>query len=148
MDRAQGRSIKFTRPTDDCDVCEGGSYDPAHEQFAPVRSAVRENALWSLVIAASHGTAVIGGALEPLTAALHEVVRTDQNLFCVGSAMDALTRITHLTPADREPAPESGRMREAVVAAVNAAPVRPWDALACSGFDTESVTEFADRTTS
>ena len=40
MDRAQGRSIKFTRPTDDCDVCEGGAFDPVHEQFAPVRSAV------------------------------------------------------------------------------------------------------------
>ena len=92
MDRAQGRSIKFTRPTDDCDVCEGGAPDPVHEQFAPVRSAVRENALWSLVIAASHGTAVIGSALEPLTEALHEVVRSDQNLFCVGSAMDALAR--------------------------------------------------------
>ena len=148
MDRAQGRSIKFTRPTDDCDVCEGGAFDPVHEQFAPVRSAVRENALWSLVIVASHGTAVIGSALEPLTEALHEVVRSDQNLFCVGSAMDALARLTHLTPPGQEPAPEARNLRDEVIAAVNAAPVRAWDSLVCSGFDTAAIKDYADRCSS
>ena len=148
MDRAQGRSIKFTRPTDDCDVCEGGAPDPVHEQFAPVRSAVRENALWSLVIAASHGTAVIGSALEPLTEALHEVVRSDQNLFCVGSAMDALARLTHLTPPGQEPASEARNLRDEVIAAVNAAPVRAWDSLVCSGFDTAAIKDYADRCSS
>ena len=49
MDRAQGRSIKFVRPTDECE-CEGGGVDFGFEQFKPVRSAVRENALWSMVI--------------------------------------------------------------------------------------------------
>ena len=146
MDRAQGRSIKFTRPTDDCDVCEGGAFDPVHDQFAPVRSAVRENALWSLVIAASHGTAVIGSALEPLMEALHEVVRSDQNLFCVGSAMDALARLTHLPAPGQEPAPEARTLRDEVIAAVNAAPVRPWDSLVCSGFDPAAIKDYADRT--
>ena len=146
MDRAQGRSIKFTRPTDDCDVCEGGAFDPVHDQFAPVRSAVRENALWSLVIAASHGTPAIGSALEPVVAALHEVVRSDQNRFCVGSAMDALARLTHVTPPGQEPAPEARNLRDEVIAAVNAAPVRPWDSLVCSGFDTAAIKDYADRT--
>ena len=146
MDRAQGRSIKFTRPTDDCDVCEGGSYDPAHPQFAPVRSAVRENALWALVIAASHGTDVIGSALAPLVAALQEIVRSDQNLFCVGFAMDALTRLTHVTPPGQGLAPVAHNLREEVIAAVNAAPVRCWESLVRGGFDTGTVEQFADRT--
>jgi ectoine hydroxylase-related dioxygenase (phytanoyl-CoA dioxygenase family) len=55
-DRVQGRSIKFVRPTDDADVCEGMGMDYGlAERFAPVRSAVRENALWSPVILATRG---------------------------------------------------------------------------------------------
>jgi len=50
MSRAQGRSIKFVRPTDDSDVCEGGGVDFGVARFKPVRSAVRENVLWSVVI--------------------------------------------------------------------------------------------------
>ena len=65
MDRAQNRSIKMVRPTDDSDVCEGGGVDFGLERFAPVRSAVRENALWSMVILCSHGAAAAGDALEP-----------------------------------------------------------------------------------
>ena len=90
MDRAQGRSIKFVRPTDECDVCEGGGVDFGLEQFKPVRSAVRENALWSLVILCSHGTAIVGPALESTVRALQEVIRRDENAICVGLAMDAL----------------------------------------------------------
>lgn len=60
MSAAQGRSIKFVRPTDDCDVCEGDGVDFGLERFAPVRSAVRENALWSMVMLCSHGSAVLG----------------------------------------------------------------------------------------
>ena len=78
MDRAQGRSIKFVRPTDECDVCEGGGVDFGLERFKPVRSAVRENALWSIVILCSHGTAITGPALEPTTRALQEVIRSDE----------------------------------------------------------------------
>lgn len=47
-DRAQGRSIKFVRPTDDSDVCEGMGVTFDLKRFEPVRSAVRENTvLWS-----------------------------------------------------------------------------------------------------
>ena len=90
MDRAQGRSIKFARPTDECDVCEGGGVDFGLERFKPVRSAVRENALWSMVILCSHGTAIAGPALEPTARALQEIIRSDENAICVGFAMDAL----------------------------------------------------------
>ena len=33
MDRAQKRSIKYVRPTDDCDICEGGGVDFGHARF-------------------------------------------------------------------------------------------------------------------
>jgi len=93
MSKAQGRSIKFVRPTDECDVCEGDGVDFGLERFAPVRSAVRENALWSIVILCSHGAKVLGNAFEPTLAALKEIVRTDKNVICVGFAMDALARL-------------------------------------------------------
>ncbi|MCB0109351.1 MAG: hypothetical protein KDE53_25685, partial [Caldilineaceae bacterium] len=73
MSKAQGRSIKFVRPTDESDVCEGDGVDFGLERFAPVRSAVRENVLWSMVILSSHGTAVLGRALGPTIAALKEI---------------------------------------------------------------------------
>ena len=102
MDRAQQRSIKFARPTDDCDVCEGGGVDFGFERFQPVRSAVRENALWSVVILCSHGAAIAGAALEPTIHALRKVVATDENVICVGFAMDALNRLAYLRPEDEQ----------------------------------------------
>ncbi len=102
MDRAQQRSIKFVRPTDECDVCEGNGVDFGTERFEPVRSAVRENALWSIVILCSHGAAVTGAALEPTILALREIVRNDQNIICVGFAMDALNRLANLRPEQEE----------------------------------------------
>ena len=102
MDRAQQRSIKFVRPTDECDVCEGNGVDFGIERFEPVRSAVRENALWSIVILCSHGAAVTGAALEPTILALREIVRNDQNIICVGFAMDALNRLANLRPEQEE----------------------------------------------
>lgn len=99
MSRAQERSIKFVRPTDDCDVCEGAGVDFGLKRFKPVRSAVRENALWSMVILCSHGAGVLGPALEPAVLALKEVLRNDENVIAVGLAMDALNRLAHLRPA-------------------------------------------------
>lgn len=93
MDKAQGRSIKFTRPTDECDVCEGIGVTYRVERFAPVRSAVRENALVSLVILCSHRCSLLGDALPDVIDALALVVREDRNVFAVGLAMDALNRL-------------------------------------------------------
>lgn len=94
MDRAQNRSIKFVRPTDTVDVCEGIGMHYGHRpRFEPVRSAVRENALTSLVIACTHGRMALADAYDVAVGALTEVVRTDHNIFCVGSAADALARL-------------------------------------------------------
>ena len=129
MDLAQGRSIKFVRPTDECDVCEGGGVDWGVERYQPVRSAVRENALWSMVILCSHGTATTGLALEPAARALQEIIRSDENLICVGFAMDALSRLAHLGPGGET----ASDLQAEVSAFLEKAPLRCWEALVRSG---------------
>ncbi len=133
MDRAQGRSIKFVRPTDDSDVCEGGGVDFGLERFEPVRSAVRENALWSMVILCSHGAGAAGGALEPAIGALKEVVRDDENVISVGYAMDALSRLAHPTPRDEAELPAIADLRAELRAVLALPPVQCWEALVRSG---------------
>lgn len=126
MDRAQGRSIKFVRPTDDCDVCEGGANDYGVERFDFVRSAVRENALWSLVILCSHGSNVAGDALEPTIAALRQVIRADNNVICTGFAADALHRLTCLSRQD-----ESARQQ--LCDGLDDVPLHSWESLSRGG---------------
>jgi hypothetical protein len=142
MDRAQGRSIKFVRPTDECDVCEGGGVDFGLERFAPVRSAVRENALWSVVILCSHGAEVIGDALEPAVAALQEVIRTDENVICVGFAMDALSRLANLRPQGEGVAPLVSDLQADLLAILGQSPLRSWEALVRGGLSASAVSEF------
>jgi hypothetical protein len=141
MDRAQGRSIKFVRPTDDCDVCEGGGVDFDLERFEPVRSVVRENALWSVVILCSHGAAVVGTALELTIDALKEVIRTDQNVISVGFAMDALSRLAHLGPEDAAGGLVSD-LRANLLAILGELPVRSWEALVRGGLSAKALAAF------
>lgn len=93
MDRAQGRSIKMVRPTDECDICEGIGIDYGLARFKPVRSAVRENVLWSIVILCSHDPHLLGSTLKPLCEALCHIIENEKNIFVVGFAMDALNRL-------------------------------------------------------
>ena len=101
MNVAQNRSIKFVRPTDDCDVCEGIGVDYREERFEQVRSIVRENALWSMVILATHQTALDERAAQML----ESIVRDDTNVFAVGLAMDALNRAGRLSEETLEWSP-------------------------------------------
>ncbi|MFN8488045.1 MAG: phytanoyl-CoA dioxygenase family protein [Caldilineaceae bacterium] len=133
MSKAQGRSIKFVRPTDECDVCEGDGVDFGLARFAPVRSAVRENVLWSIVILCSHGAELLGDMLEPTIAALQAVVRTDQNVICVGFAQDALARLAKLPPADDKPRPEIADLQTKLTAMLGEAPIQCWEALVREG---------------
>lgn len=103
MNIAQGRSIKFVRPTDDCDVCEGDGIDFDIERFERVRSNPRENTLWSLVMLSSHGANILGDQLDALINALSNIVRTDTNVISVGFAMDALNRLAHRHLKDAHP---------------------------------------------
>ena len=143
MDLAQKRSIKFVRPTDECDVCEGNGVDMGLERFEPVRSAVRENALWSLVILSSHGAHLAGDALESTIDVLKEVVRNDRNVICVGFAMDALSRLAHLKAPDFPSSPIDS-LRNDLLAVLGESPVRCWEALIRSGLSTEHLSAFSE----
>jgi len=124
MNVAQNRSIKFVRPTDECDVCEGIGIDYGQDRFARVRSAPRENALSALVVVCSHG-AVLGDAVDELISLLSKVVATEENVFCVGLAMDALQRLTFANEA----AAAKVNMQEVL----RSAPLRDWESLTRSG---------------
>lgn len=140
MDVAQNRSIKFVRPTDESDICEGGGTDYGMDDFEPVRSAVREAALWSLVILTSHGPEVLGDTLTPVIDCLREVVRGDRNIFDVGTAMDALCRLAHLGPGG-QPVEETGAglppavasLRDELPDLLRQRAARPWESLVPGG---------------
>jgi len=147
MDRAQQRSIKFTRPTDDSDVCEGGGIDFGLDRFKPVRSAVRENALWSIVILCSHGADLLGTALGPAVDALRQIIADEENVFCVGFAMDALSRLVHLPVDDTSepivPEPIMTDLRDQLLTILGDAPVRGWEALVRAGVSPDAIDAFA-----
>ena len=141
MDRAQGRSIKFVRPTDDCDVCEGGAVDYGLERYKQVRSAVRENALWSMVILCSHGSEIIGPALETTIRALKKVIRDDENVISVGFAMDALSRLANLRPENEETLPLVNDLRASLPAILGESPMQCWETLVRDGLNPGMVSE-------
>ena len=137
MDKAQKRSIKFVRPTDDCDVCEGGGVDFGLDRFEPVRSAVRENTLWSIVILCSHGTKILGNALEPTIETLKDIIRTDKNVINVGYAMDALIRLVKLSPDEILQI-----NRENLLNILKELPVHSWETFIRGGLSLQTVSEF------
>ncbi len=139
VDEAQGGRIHHMRPTEECDICEGWGKDFGFDRFEPVRSAVRENVLCSLVILSSHGTEIMGPALEPTVLALKAVVREDKNVFCVGFAMDALNRLVHLPPEDekappRNPRPLLRELQADLPTILSQSPVQAWESLLRGGF--------------
>jgi len=131
MNIAQDRSIKFVRPTDECDVCEGIGINYSTGRFKRVRSAVRENALWSMVILCSHGADMLGDGLESTVAALTTVVEKDENVFAVGSALDALNRLTHLSRRGQD----RTNVRDTLTALLDDMPIHSWESLVRGGFD-------------
>ena len=139
VNRAQNRGIKFARPTEECDVREGGPIQDGYERFEPVRSAVRENVLWSLVMLCSHGAAILGDALEPTIRALKAVVQGDRNAVCVGFAADALTRLVNLQP-DGEPVPIQD-LRANLMTILKTSSVHSVDALTRAGLSPSALSE-------
>ena len=150
MDVAQNRSIKFVRPTDESDVCEGGGTDYGMDDFEPVRSAVREAALWSLVVLTSHGPDVLSDALAPVIDCLRAVVRDDRNIFSVGTAMDALCRITHLgaggAPVEAGAAlpPAVAELRDQLPNLLRQRPARPWETLVPGGLPPATLADYEE----
>ena len=133
MDRAQERDIKFVRPTDECDVCEGIGINYGYERFSKVRSAVRENALWSLVVVCSQSIRIDEDHLESLSNLLGQIVADDENIFSVGLAADALNRLyaRHVGSLDEE--------KKELTNLLNDLPIKPWDSLSRSN---SSIIEF------
>lgn len=142
MSRAQDRSIKFVRPTDDSDVCEGFGIDFGLDRFEPVRSAVRENVLWAMVILCSHGARVIEPALASAVNAMKEVIRSDKNVICVGFAMDVLSRLAHVRPANEEVSPFISDLQDQLLNIFKESPVQGWESLVRSGINKETVVSF------
>ena len=144
MSRAQGRSIKFVRPTDDSDVCEGDGIDFGLDRFEPVRSAVRENVLWSLVIICANGAANLGPRLDATIGMLRHIVATDANVISVGYAMDALARLAY-GPA--------GPPYEATITALRAelpeilatTPIQCWESLVRAGMPFTTIADLMRR---
>jgi hypothetical protein len=86
-----------------------------------------------MVILCSHGSNVIGTKLEETVAALQVVIREDKNLFSVGLAMDALTRLASLSTVSTEEATFIGDLKENLLAMLNEAPQQGWESLSRSG---------------
>ena len=132
MNIAQGRSIKLVRPTDESDVCEGIGLDFGVDRFKPVRSAVRENALWSVVMLCSHGPQVLGTALQSAQRSLKEIVRSDDNAICVGFAMDALVRLANLGP-NGAAIQIQDEVPDDIAEILEGSPIRSWESLSRMG---------------
>ena len=144
MDRAQGRTIKMVRPNDDCDVCEGIGFDYGQDRYEPVRSVVRENALWALVMVSSHGADKLGDALGDVIAAMRQVIANDKNVFSVGLAMDVLQRLVSFSDgAENETVQNLRRSMDEIFAMT---PIYSLEALVASGMSMDAaVTKYAKR---
>ncbi len=137
MDLAQKRNIKFVRPTDESDVCEGMGIDFGLERFEPVRSAVRENVLWALVMFCSHGEGVLGEKLGSLIEELKKIILEDPNVINVGFAMDALSRLAHLVVCEKAPSTSIIELKNDLETILNSAPIQCWESLVRSGLRPE-----------
>lgn len=131
MDRAQSRSIKMVRPTDECDVCEGIGFAYGQTRYEPVRSVVRENALWAMVIVCSHGADKLGEFVPVLIETLEHIVANDKNVFSVGLAMDALQRLSSIESA--YPNDTTAKLSTSITDTFKHTPIYSLEALVASG---------------
>lgn len=94
--------------------------------FGPLRSAVRENALWAMVMLSKHYvnlSVVTPGQLQQKASALAYIVMTDGNGYGAGHAMDALRRLAvSALEARRERGPLMHLQRAMSAPALNPCP--------------------------
>lgn len=147
MDKAQGRSIKLVRPTDECDVCEGIGIDYGVERYEPVRSAVRENSLWSLVVLCSHGQLILGHSLDSAIRCLTEIVESDKNVFCAGFAMDALNRLVRLSNGEPTQSPTIEDLDMRIPTIFTSSPIHPTESLIRCGLTVADLKEIKQKAT-
>lgn len=145
MDRAQNRSIKYVRPTDDQDVCEGGALYRGIEPYEPVRSIVKENILWSLVMICSQGPKCFGYALESVIQILRDIIENDKNIISAGLAMDALARLAYMQQDSTFQSSELANLKEEVTRLFHEARVLPIESLVCSGISIQELKKFLGK---
>jgi hypothetical protein len=115
--RAYG--LKMWRPCDENDVCEGGGIVPTAgelaavalppDRFQRVRSTVRENVGWSLVMVTTHTLPTVPRRerlAQRLLDGLRTVIHSDPGIVSVGFAIDALHRLAATEPSARRAAME------------------------------------------
>lgn len=142
MDREQNRSIKMVRPNDDCDVCEGIGFDYGQSRYEPVRSIVRENVLWALVILCSHGAEKLGDELPTVISAMRRVIEEDKNVFSVGLAMDCLQRLLNMARPSSNTV--LAKLEDSIDAIFATTPIYSLEALIASGMSIEeAVSKYA-----
>ena len=144
MDLAQQRDIKFVRPTDECDVCEGLGVDFGFKNFKPERSAVRENSLWALVIICSHGEALTEETIEVVIKKLKKVVLEDKNVINVGFAMDALSRILNLKQNTNVKSSLIQKNKDEFPSLILSSPIHCRESLIRSGYDYQSFQDISN----
>ena len=69
---------------------------------------------------------------EPLVELLTSIAQDEENVFCVGLALDALQRLSYHFP----------ELERVVAALLETLPLRSWESLVCSGLGLEMVSEF------
>ena len=144
MDLSQQRNIKFVRPTDECDVCEGLGVDLGFKNFKPERSAVRENSLWALVIICSHGEALTEETMEVVITKLKEVILEDTNVISVGFAMDTLSRLLNLSQNTNVKSSLIQKNKDEFPSLILSSPIHYRESLIRSGFDTKSFQDISN----
>ena len=84
---------------------------------------------------------VIENILEPTIKMLKTVIETDENVICVGFAMDALARLAHIEPTS-ENIPIVNQLKKDLVNILKSSPIHSWEALVRSGLAREALAEF------
>lgn len=81
-------------------------------------------------------------ALDSVITSLRHVVRSDENVFCVGLAMDALTRLAHLAVGEEQNNEAVVQLRESLLEILGESPVRAWEALIRGGLGAQTLGAF------
>ena len=69
-------------------------------------------------------------------------MRNDQNVICVGFAMDALNRLANLQPSDETAASLIKDLQANLLTTLKESPVQSWESLVRGGLSPESLSEF------
>jgi hypothetical protein len=90
-----------------------------------------------MVVLCSHGAALLGDELDSTVPALVNVVRTDENVFSAGLALDSLSRL-----ANGGDGGDTG-IRETLLGLLEDMPVHSWEPLVRSGLEPSLVEKFS-----